>query len=628
MKNHLQIEVLPEEREQAIAKRQAKGTPFLCITAISYKRIILHISGKIYGGDPKKDYGIRFVTEGWEQIFYPDHLKIESDGTFTLSTNILCSNHEEPLASGEYQMVLFERYANEREDIAFVPTEQQAIIKYGTDVFCLDYGENGQVKKRTFRTHEYPAYLSPELEGTCTNEATNPWNFMVKKTNRSWLCVAPYEDVDNLQLHFFVYYQPMPDLGTLFLRHKNAKNKRKSAKETRKKNRRNDLIELKTWAVRKLFYFFQRRAKYAGNIILFCSASRAEIGGNEKFIYDRMVERGLDQKFEFRFDFKESITTSRSTKKMIQFLYYLATSDMVVIDDFYPLIYDFDYDPRVKLIQVWHACGAFKTVGFERTGKANSPVFNSRTHKCYTHVTVSSALSARHNAESFCIAEEKFYITGIPRTDVFFDEAYRKDTTQKMLAAFPQCKGKKKVYLYAPTFRGVDARSAYFPFGMVDFAKWGKMLEAEDSVLLVKMHPFVTKKIDIPDAYKDRIFDASAYREINDILFLADVLITDYSSVIYEMSLLNKPMVFYAFDQRSYEISRDFYESYEETVPGKIVHDFDELLDCLKREDYEFEKMKHFVEKNFAYTDGKSTDRVIDQVFLDKPKEYTIAEET
>ena len=66
----------------------------------------------------------------------------------------------------------------------------------------------------------------------------------------------------------------------------------------------------------------------------------------------------------------------------------------------------------------------------------------------------------------------------------------------------------------------------------------------------------------------------------------------------------------------TYEATRDFYEPYEELVPGKIVHDFDELMTALRDKDYEFEKMDGFIKKNFKYTDGKSTDRVIDQLIM------------
>ncbi len=621
------IQAQMQARHEAIQKMHKLGQPFAEITEITFKRIILHIHGKLHHLDPSKQYGIRFVTPERDRMFYPDHFNVTADGTFSLSLNIMCSNDEQPLQNGRYSLVLFEIYSGHRDEIGAVQTHQNAISRYGTNLYREEFDNTGHVKQRQFLTHEYPAYLHEALCHLCDNTAENPWNFKVNKTKVSWLRVVSQEDMDNAQYYLDVNYKPYANYGVLFLHHRQRWETCKKFFITAKQNLAKDVSDLKLFVMKALNRLFRKFAKRKGNIILFCSASRAEIGGNEKFIYDRMIERGLDQKFQFRFDFKASITTNRSIWQMIRFDYYLATSDVIVLDDYYPIIYDMDYDPSVKVVQVWHACGAFKTVGFERIGKKDAPHFNSKTHKCYTHVIVSSEISARHNAEAFCISERKFYITGIPRTDLFFDKTYQKETTEKMYEAFPACRGKNKVYLYAPTFRGANANDATFPFGMIDLEKWGKLLEEENSVLIIKMHPFVTRRVDIPKQYQNRIFDAANYREVNDILFIADVLITDYSSVIYEMSLLNKPMIFYAFDQHSYEDSRDFYEPYEDTVPGKIVHDFDDLLESLRNDDYEFEKMDEFVKKNFAHTDGKSTDRVIDQVFLDIPADDTHREE-
>lgn len=230
---------------------------------------------------------------------------------------------------------------------------------------------------------------------------------------------------------------------------------------------------------------------------------------------------------------------------------------------------------------------------------------------------VSSHHSALHHAEGFCIDESKFYPVGIPRTDIFFDEDYKKKTVVRMYEQFPRAKSAKKVYLYAPTFRGDNALNAYFPFEKIDFEKWGRFLKERDEYLIIKMHPFVREQIQIPEKYKDYMCDAASYREVNDILFIVDALITDYSSIIYEFSLLKgRPMYFFAFDQKMYEATRDFYEAYEDTVPGKIVKNFDDLLEALEKEEYSKEALEAFVKKNFTYTDGKATDRVIDQLIL------------
>jgi CDP-ribitol ribitolphosphotransferase len=128
------------------------------------------------------------------------------------------------------------------------------------------------------------------------------------------------------------------------------------------------------------------------------------------------------------------------------------------------------------------------------------------------------------------------------------------------------------------------------------------------------MHPFVQEKISIPEEYADYIMDASGYREVNDLLFITDVLVTDYSSIIYEFSLLRRPMLFYAFDQSMYELTRDFYEPYEDIIPGRVIKRFDQLLLALEKEEYDTDRLEWFINKNFTYTDGKATDRVVDLI--------------
>ena len=364
-----------------------------------------------------------------------------------------------------------------------------------------------------------------------------------------------------------------------------------------------------------IFRFFNRMVRKTGNKVFFTSDSRSSISGNEAFIYERMLERGMGDRYQFRFDFKDGIKSYRPLKSKILFTYYLATSDYIFTDDYQPELYLNDYDPSVKIIQVWHACGAFKTVGFERLGAKGAPAFNTRTHKCYTHVLVSSEHSAKHNAEAFAISRDKFFPTGVPRTDVFFDETYKTEVLARMHEAFPQIEGADRVILYAPTFRGINERDASFPMHVLHFEKIGECLKLTNSIMIVKMHPFVREKIEIPEQYKDYFPDASGYREVNDILFVTDLLITDYSSVIYEASLLNIPMLFYAFDLKKYIGDRGFYEPYEKMVPGKIVKTLPALLRALEEEDYESEKLQGFIEKNFKYTDGKSTDRAIDLIF-------------
>ena len=138
----------------------------------------------------------------------------------------------------------------------------------------------------------------------------------------------------------------------------------------------------------------------------------------------------------------------------------------------------------------------------------------------------------------------------------------------------------------------------------------------------MRLHPFVREPLAIPEAMRDRIIDAStrvasdapAPIETNDLLFAVDLLITDYSSIVYEYSILGRPMLFFAYDLDEYVASRDFYEPYASFVPGRIVRTFEELLDAIRREDYQEDKVGPFARRHFDHLDGGSTDRVIDLI--------------
>ncbi|MDD6037335.1 MAG: CDP-glycerol glycerophosphotransferase family protein [bacterium] len=534
------------------------------ITDIACKRIILHLWGEVLT-DAKKMPAINFWNEMTNETISPQH--IEWDGNrFHLWMNVLSVNNEAPLLGGSYYLVAYD----------------------GKKRIC-------------------DAQFAPGYEPEFNNEKESLYNIVINRGAGHYFRGYSGKDLDTGAFYFQVNVA-IPGPRVFFI--KKSFNKFKN-------NLRHNLWEITHWFSIRVFEHYKKHAKYEGNRILFTSGSRAEISGNEEFVYKRMLERGLDKDFKFFFDFRPSIDAKISFARKFRFTKLLATSDIIILDDYFPDIYKFDYDPRVKVIQLWHACGAFKSLGFERVGKPGAPPLNTRVHKCYTHMPVSSYHSALHHAEGFCIDESKFYPIGIPRTDIFFDEAYKKKMVEQMYQQFPRAKQAKKVYLYAPTFRGDNALNAYFPFEKVDFEKWGKFLKERDEYLIIKMHPFVRESVVIPEEYKDYMIDAASYREVNDILFIVDTLITDYSSIIYEFSLLNgRPMYFYAFDQKMYEATRDFYETYEQTVPGKIVKRFDDLLEALAKEDYSKEQLEAFVKKNFTYTDGKATDRVIDQLIL------------
>jgi hypothetical protein len=182
--------------------------------------------------------------------------------------------------------------------------------------------------------------------------------------------------------------------------------------------------------------------------------------------------------------------------------------------------------------------GAFKTVGYSRVGKPGAPDPSGPLHKPYTWVTVSSHDDIPVYAEAFGVPESHVVPTGIPRVDPMFDLAHRDEALAAIRAAFPATNGRETI-LFAPTFRGNGARSATYDPAMVDVPRLYELCVERDAVCLVRMHPFVRDQLDVPEAMRDRILDASATAttiEVNDLLFAVDLVITDYSSIVYEYS--------------------------------------------------------------------------------------------
>jgi CDP-ribitol ribitolphosphotransferase / teichoic acid ribitol-phosphate polymerase len=351
--------------------------------------------------------------------------------------------------------------------------------------------------------------------------------------------------------------------------------------------------------------------------VLFASDSRTEMSGNFQFVYEEMLKRNLD--LDYRFMLKSGVGEKKTFKEIKRLAYHMATSKFIILDDFYPMVYPLTIRKGAELIQLWHAVGAFKTFGFSRIGRPGGPSPKSKNHRNYTKAIVSSKHVAKYYAEGFGIDEEKVIPTGVPRTDIFFDENYKREVQARLYEEFPFLKD-KKVITFAPTFRGNGQQSAHYPMEVLNLEKLYKELK-DDYVFLFKIHPFVKNDFNIPYQYKDFFYDFSEYREINDLLFVTDLLITDYSSVCFEYALLNKPMIFFAYDVEEYVQTRDFYFEYTSFIPGPLARSTDDIIKTIKEKDYKMDKIKPFIEYFFDQHDGKSSARVVDELILGELQE-------
>ncbi|MCD7723205.1 MAG: CDP-glycerol glycerophosphotransferase family protein [Clostridiales bacterium] len=344
-----------------------------------------------------------------------------------------------------------------------------------------------------------------------------------------------------------------------------------------------------------------KRRKLQENKILMFTNVRGELGGNLKQIKDYIEKK--------RLDFTVTAYTSLNMPPKLKLAREAATSRFIMIDDFEPVAYVMRLRKGQQLVQVWHGMGAFKKFGYSR----DSAVKTSLTHKNYTKAIVSAPDIVAIYHEAFAIPEHCILPTGIPRTDLLFDGEYIEKTKARLYDKYPGLLG-KKICLFAPTFRGSDVKGAYYPEGLFDAEKLARGL-GSDWAVVTKYHPFIKNA---PHICTGNVVDMTCEREINDILFITDVLVTDYSSVIFENAIVGNTLVLYAPDLDDYFDSRGFYFDWGTYCYGAFVKDFESLAKTVKTAENDSEKLAEFRQKFTGCCDGRATERFVKEILENK----------
>ncbi len=365
----------------------------------------------------------------------------------------------------------------------------------------------------------------------------------------------------------------------------------------------------------KIYNMYHKRYKNNKNVVLFMSEQSDSISTNLQAVRDRMLERGMDKEgFAILESYRSSMTNPKmGWKSWMSTLKKMAMANMIILDDHAPLMDWLKVSEDTTVVQLWHAGAGFKSSGYSRWGHIGCPAPQS-CHRQYQYGIAGSKSIAPFFSEVWGINDANVLPTGMPRIDEYLDENHRKVKTEEIYNEYPMCKG-KKVILFAPTYRGRNKASAHYPYELIDFERLYKLC-ADEYVVLFKMHPWVAAPVPIDDKYKDKFVDVGRYPNINDLFYITDLLITDYSSNIFEYSLMRKPMLFFAYDEIQYSFSRGFHRDYRLSTPGKVCVTFEELLDAIENKDFEYEKVEEYVEKHFDYIDSHASDRVIDWIIL------------
>ncbi len=341
----------------------------------------------------------------------------------------------------------------------------------------------------------------------------------------------------------------------------------------------------------RMWCFFCRCLPLRNVVLFYTIRADGTLADNAKAVYD-----SLDCK---KIIFAKKLPHSLKIKPLAYF--YLLTSRVIVTDDYVRYMSAVKLRKSQSLIQIWHACGAFKKFGLD------APSNRSRTeekslHSQYSAVIVTSEKCREYYAGAFGVSKDICLPFGLPRTDRLFTD--KEKMTGNILKKHPEFEG-KRIYLYCPTFReDKGERTVYDPE-----INWSELSNAlcDDEIFVIRRHPVMDYRL--TDKEYPNILDLTDESTL-ELTAASDVIITDYSSVIYDACLLSVPSVFYCPDYKDYE--RGFYLEFPDDLPGELVTESGKLLEAVRntKENPPADKIRKFIGEQMEACDGKSAERV------------------
>ena len=384
------------------------------------------------------------------------------------------------------------------------------------------------------------------------------------------------------------------------------------------------ITEVGKFILLKLLYPWQYRRHSKQPVkrgkVIFLEVRNAVIGNSLQEVYRRISASG-DYHVTCHFLQEGVGRRKENVKRTLAFLADMATAEYVFLSEANNCFACFDKRPETKVIQLWHGCGAFKRFGLSSAElKFGSSRRQQQKYPLYHNldmVTVSSPEVVWAYEEAMGVPGQVVQPVGIGRTDVFFDDAYiaaAKDRVRSFLSEHMGSRNKKIIF-YAPTFRG-DIAAATTP-DQLDIEYMKRML-GDRYVLLIKHHPFVKRLPRIAADCSDFALDVTDALNIDDLICAGDICISDYSSLVFEYALFEKPIFFFAYDLDSYNDWRGFFYDYDSLTPGPVVKTTADVVSCIEEAEAGFDpaQVRAFRDQFMASCDGRATERILQMAGL------------
>lgn len=376
----------------------------------------------------------------------------------------------------------------------------------------------------------------------------------------------------------------------------------------------------------KLFYNIARRVLPVDQkLVLFESGLGKQYADSPRNIYEEMVNQNLDYKKVWicnkSIRFPDVEKTKRIKRLSPSYYYYLARAGVWINNQNFPTY--IKKRKQTTYLQTWHGTPLKKMLYDIENIMGRSDGYLERVSRAvdnWDYLISPNEYATKAFKSAFKYKGEILQV-GYPRNDLFYQND-KEDLKRIIRDRLNISKNDhRKIVLYAPTFRdNQTTKNNRFSFDIEMDLRQMKEELGEDYIILLRMHVVINNKLKVDEDLSDFVLDVSSYSDMQELLLVTDVLITDYSSVMFDFANTKKPMLFYTYDLETYRDDvRGFYMDFEREAPGPLVRTTSEIIESLLNiqgieEEYSIQYYK-FYQKYCNLEDGSASKRVVDQVF-------------
>lgn len=270
----------------------------------------------------------------------------------------------------------------------------------------------------------------------------------------------------------------------------------------------------------------------------------------------RFIEPGIANKIGYGFH-------------ILSQMWAMAASKVVVLDGYCIGASVLKHKPELKIVQMWHALSAIKKFGYQtidkESGHSSEVAEAMCMHRNYDYVVAASHETGKLFCQGFNVDEDKLKYLGMPRIDKILETGTVKEE-----------KDGREIIFYAPTFRKGEK------------VRYRELQEAIDSSryrLIIKLHPLYDE-----EGISDKTHSTYEWLQV------CDRIITDYSAIGVEASLVGKPLYYYVYDIDEYDEKVGLNINPEKELPGATARQATRLAEMIE-EDYDYEALKKFRNK-------------------------------